>query len=33
VKKVVELEIPSDDSLDVKAVWQSLAEAHRYLAN
>lgn len=32
MKKVVELEIPSNDSLEVKAVWQSLTEAHRYLA-
>lgn len=29
---VTELEIPSNDSLEVKAVWQSLAEAHRHLA-
>ncbi|MDP3798955.1 MAG: Fic family protein [Polaromonas sp.] len=29
---MTELEIPASDSLDVKAVWQSLAEAHRYLA-
>jgi len=27
-----ELDIPSSASLEVKAVWQSLAEAHRYLA-
>jgi Fic family protein len=26
------LQIPSQQSLDVKAVWQALAEAHRYLA-
>ena len=26
------LDIPSADSLDVKAVWRSLAEAHRHLA-
>lgn len=29
---MIELEIPDHDSLDVKAVWQNLAEAHRYLA-
>jgi len=29
---MVELEIPSNDRLEVKAVWQNLAEAHRYLA-
>ena len=29
---MTDLEIPASDSLDVKAVWQSLAEAHRYLA-
>ena len=27
-----ELDIPSSASLEVKAVWQNLAEAHRYLA-
>jgi len=32
VHGVTELEIPSNDSLEVKAVWQSLAEAHRHLA-
>jgi Fic family protein len=26
------LQIPSSDSLDVRALWQSLAEAHRHLA-
>lgn len=29
---MTELDIPSHTSLEVKAVWQSLAEAHRYLA-
>ncbi|MDP2144913.1 MAG: Fic family protein [Gallionella sp.] len=29
---MTELDIPSPASLEVKAVWQSLAEAHRYLA-
>ena len=29
---MTELEIPSLDSLEVKPVWHSLAEAHRYLA-
>ncbi len=29
---MTELDIPSSASLEVKAVWQSLAEAHRYLA-
>lgn len=29
---MTELEIPSADSLEVKAIWHSLAEAHRYLA-
>ncbi|AJP48743.1 addiction module protein [Rugosibacter aromaticivorans] len=29
---MTELDIPSAASLEVKAVWQSLAEAHRYLA-
>ncbi|MBI5753466.1 MAG: Fic family protein [Hydrogenophilales bacterium] len=29
---MTELDIPSHVSLEVKAVWQSLAEAHRYLA-
>ena len=27
-----ELDIPSHASLEVKAVWQKLADAHRYLA-
>ena len=26
------LNIPSQESLEVKAIWQPLAEAHRYLA-
>lgn len=29
---MTELEIPSNESLDVKAIWQTLTEAHRYLA-
>lgn len=29
---VTELEIPSNDSLDIKTIWHGLAEAHRYLA-
>ena len=29
---MTELDIPSPASLEVKAVWQSLAEAHRHLA-
>lgn len=29
---VIALQIPSNASLDVKAVWQNLAEAHRHLA-
>ena len=29
---MTELDIPSPASLEIKAVWQSLAEAHRYLA-
>jgi len=29
---MTELDIPSHASLEVKAVWQSLAEAHRHLA-
>ena len=29
---MTELEIPSPANLDVKAVWQRLAEAHRHLA-
>ncbi len=29
---MTELDIPSPDSLEVKAVWQALAEAHRHLA-
>ena len=29
---MIALEIPNNQSLDVKQVWQSLAEAHRYLA-
>jgi Fic family protein len=29
---VIELEIPNLESLEVKPIWQSLAEAHRYLA-
>jgi Fic family protein len=29
---MIELDIPSHASLEVKAVWQSLAEAHRHLA-
>ena len=29
---MTEPEIPSNDSLEVKAIWHSLAEAHRYLA-
>ena len=29
---MIELDIPSHVSLEVKAVWQRLAEAHRYLA-
>jgi len=31
-ERMNELNIPSSVSLEVKAVWQSLAEAHRYLA-
>lgn len=29
---MIALQIPSNASLEVKAIWQSLAEAHRYLA-
>ncbi|MDP1638974.1 MAG: Fic family protein [Candidatus Nitrotoga sp.] len=29
---MITLQIPSNASLEVKAIWQSLAEAHRYLA-
>ena len=29
---MLELEIPNNQSLDVKLVWQNLAEAHRHLA-
>ena len=29
---MTELDIPSPASLEVKAVWQSFAEAHRHLA-
>jgi Fic family protein len=29
---VIALQIPTNASLEVKAIWQSLAEAHRYLA-
>ena len=29
---MTELEIPSSDSLEVKVIWHSLAEAHRFLA-
>jgi Fic family protein len=29
---MTELDIPSADSLEVKAIWHNLAEAHRYLA-
>jgi hypothetical protein len=32
VNVVDSLQIPSQQSLDVKAIWQPLAEAHRYLA-
>ena len=32
MKIVDSLQIPSQQSLEVKAVWQALAEAHRHLA-
>jgi Fic family protein len=32
ISDMTELDIPSHASLEVKAVWQSLAEAHRHLA-
>lgn len=32
VPNVIELEIPNEESLEVRPVWRALAEAHRYLA-